>query len=47
MDAAKLIIGHGVWIGLSMHWDAMGFLVGGIIALMTAPEGILCKMNNK
>ena len=43
MDIARLIIGHGVWIGLSLHWGIMGLMIGSIIALMTAPKGFYVK----
>lgn len=35
----NLVVGHGAWIGLSLHWGIMGLMIGGIIALMTAPKG--------
>ena len=38
-DIARLVVGHGAWIGLSLHWGIMGLMIGGIIALMTAPKG--------
>lgn len=38
-DIARLIVGHGAWIGLSLHWGLLGIMIGGIIALMTAPKG--------
>lgn len=38
-DIARLVVGHGVWIGLSLHWGLLGIMFGGIFALMTAPRG--------
>lgn len=39
-DIARLVVGHGAWIGLSLHWGLLGIMIGGIIALMTAPKGL-------
>lgn len=38
-NIARLVVGHGAWIGLSLHWGIMGLMIGGIIALITAPKG--------
>ena len=38
-DIARLVVGHGVWLALSFWWGALGIMVGGIFALMTAPRG--------
>lgn len=38
-DIDRLEVGHAAWIGLSLHWGLMGIMVGGIIALVTAPKG--------
>ena len=38
-EIARLVVGHGAWIALSFWWGALGLMVGGIFALMTAPKG--------
>ena len=38
-EIARLVVGHGAWIALSFWWGALGLMVGGIFALMTAPRG--------
>lgn len=39
IDIAGLIIGHGAWVALALWWGPLGLVVGGMIALLTAPRG--------
>ena len=38
-DIARLVVGHGAWVALALWWGPLGLVVGGIIALLTAPRG--------
>ena len=39
-DIVRLVVGHGTWIFLMFRMGEFGFLVGAIIALLTAPKGL-------
>ena len=40
LQATGLVIGHGTWIFLMFRMGELGFLIGMLIALFTAPKGL-------
>lgn len=38
-NVVRLVVGHGAWVALALWWGPLGLVVGGIIALLTAPRG--------
>lgn len=38
-EISRIVIGIAGFAGLSLMWDTVGIMVGGIFMLMTAPRG--------